>query len=57
MSLSSKSVRAAAVSAGLAFSCVLLFPVHAYSLESTADPIGTGVCYPSGFRYFKYCLG
>lgn len=41
MSLSSKSVRAAAVSAGLAFSCVLLFPVHAYSLESTADPIGT----------------
>ena len=41
MSRSSKSVRAAAVSAGLAFSCVLLFPVHAYSLESTADPIGT----------------
>ena len=41
MSLSSKSVRAAAVSAGLACSCVLLFPVHAYSLESTADPIGT----------------
>lgn len=38
MSLSSKSVRAAAVSAGLAFSCALLFPVHAYSLESTADP-------------------
>lgn len=41
MSLSSKSVRAAAVSAGLAFSCVLLFPVYAYSLESTADHIGT----------------
>ena len=41
MSLSSKSVRAAAVSAGLTFSYVLLFAVHAYSLESTADPIGT----------------
>lgn len=41
MSPSSKSVRAAAIGAGLAFSCSLLFSIHAYSLESTADPIGT----------------
>lgn len=51
MSLSSKSARAATVRTGLAFFRALLFPIHAYSLESTANPIGaTTVAQTDSFK-------
>lgn len=48
MRLSSKSIRAAAVSAGLAFSCAFLFPIHAYSLESATNPVETAAVTQAG---------
>lgn len=48
MQLSSKSIRATAVSAGLAFSCAFLFPIHAYSLEPATNPVETATVTQAG---------
>lgn len=48
MQLSSKSIRATAVSAGLAFSCAFLFPIYAYSLEPATNPVETATVTQAG---------